>query len=772
LNDISSFYLYLEPLSSFTLTCPKASLGFSCYGYDIQVVATHTFVGWEGCIDAPSSALYSSLQFSAASASSYSALSSTSYADDYCSWEGVTCDSATSELTGLDLSTWGFKGSIPSAITLLTELQSLNLAYNKLSGTFPRLKDMTRLVKIRFQGNSLSGTVPNTLSNIGLLTNSDPSVQKEFDISFNRLEGTLNDFYCEYIQPNTYIGLTSSGLDCYHQCWDNLTSIGVDFSENSISACAPSYSPTSVPSPHPTFKPKKASKNHNLLSFVEILVISLVIPTLCCLAAYGTYRLFSSSANRARTLARLPIHKALIEQLPTEEVLSNVKENLDTALIRDYDGFRAIDYAIQYEVDDDIIYELVVPFLPFYPNGSPVEPDYHNFVWVEINHYDSCANVVERILNDFPAIALNLIYAEDEHDRKVINMATKECKQKMLDFLYLFKRYEITTANRPHHQSDTSLLHFAIERETKNRVALKFLNQKEHFLREVENRKSVHLSPEFVIDVIETYDIDSDENIKREIKRKGFSAFPYVTVMPAADRNLQSIIANEAIAGQDWDRIRFIAIDILNAMDHFHKQGIVHCDIKPLNIMRIDNKIKLIDLDASAKIDEAFIGFKYSSAYIPPEMIFFDGKHYKVKAYDVDSAGHPIVHGLPYQLVKAHPSQDVWEFGIVLYELCTGVKVFIANNQDNIIDDNTMGQLYDFNDSFKNDYLLARLDENLMAKNLLSQILTKDPRKRPPISQILAHPFLSGKAVTRCCNNNINSCHCRINIIIRKMCNG
>ena len=38
---------------------------------------------------------------------------------------------------------------------------------------------------------------------------------------------------------------------------------------------------------------------------------------------------------------------------------------------------------------------------------------------------------------------------------------------------------------------------------------------------------------------------------------------------------------------------------------------------------------------------------------------------------------------------------------------------------------------------------------NLEARNLVAQMLTKDPMKRPRMSQVLAHPFLTGRKAPR-----------------------
>ncbi|TXG67671.1 hypothetical protein EZV62_008946 [Acer yangbiense] len=51
---------------------------------------------------------------------------------DCCSWDGVTCDTVTGHVIGLDLSCSQLHGSIPtnSSLFLLSHLQNLNLAFN------------------------------------------------------------------------------------------------------------------------------------------------------------------------------------------------------------------------------------------------------------------------------------------------------------------------------------------------------------------------------------------------------------------------------------------------------------------------------------------------------------------------------------------------------------------------------------------------------------------------------------------------------------------
>ena len=114
----------------------------------------------------------------------------------------------------------------------------------------------------------------------------------------------------------------------------------------------------------------------------------------------------------------------------------------------------------------------------------------------------------------------------------------------------------------------------------------------------------------------------------------------------------------------------------------------MHGDIKMVNIVRfrINNKLRLIDMDASAKIvplggeEDSFAGAKFSSAILPPEMIerlkpgdveafkkYWEAKnedlvtkvspkpykkhgveiHYFVKSFRTEE-GKPVEEGLPF----------------------------------------------------------------------------------------------------------------------------
>ena len=114
----------------------------------------------------------------------------------------------------------------------------------------------------------------------------------------------------------------------------------------------------------------------------------------------------------------------------------------------------------------------------------------------------------------------------------------------------------------------------------------------------------------------------------------------------------------EQCEGINWNEALFFAIQILRAVQHAHDKGIVHRDIKPQNIMLLDNGlIKVTDFGIARfsrgetrTLTEKAIG---SVHYISPE---------QAKGQLTDE--------------KA----DIYSIGVVLYEMLTGKLPFDAEN--------------------------------------------------------------------------------------------
>ena len=91
---------------------------------------------------------------------------------------------------------------------------------------------------------------------------------------------------------------------------------------------------------------------------------------------------------------------------------------------------------------------------------------------------------------------------------------------------------------------------------------------------------------------------------------------------------------------------------IATALDYAHKQGVIHRDVKPANVMlAADGRIVLTDFGLALDVEQGTMGEVFgSSHYIAPEQA--------------------------RRSASAVPQSDLYALGIVLYEILTGVLPF------------------------------------------------------------------------------------------------
>ncbi|XP_058781421.1 probable LRR receptor-like serine/threonine-protein kinase At3g47570 [Vicia villosa] len=103
---------------------------------------------------------------------------------NHCTWYGVNCSKAGERVQSLTLSGLGLSGKLPSNLSNLTSLLSLNLSNNTFHGQIPfQFSHLTLLTVIQLARNNLSGTLPPQLGQLHNL--------QSLDFSVNNLTGEI-----------------------------------------------------------------------------------------------------------------------------------------------------------------------------------------------------------------------------------------------------------------------------------------------------------------------------------------------------------------------------------------------------------------------------------------------------------------------------------------------------------------------------------------------------------------------------------------------------
>ena len=164
--------------------------------------------------------------------------------------------------------------------------------------------------------------------------------------------------------------------------------------------------------------------------------------------------------------------------------------------------------------------------------------------------------------------------------------------------------------------------------------------------------------------------------------------------------------------------VQYFILQIIHAIKYMHKKYIVHRDLKPGNIFLNQNlEVKIGDFGLAKKF--AYIGEKIKDhcgtlQYMAPEVV--DKK--SESSYEV----------------------DIWAIGVILYYLIIGKLPFKSSNQEE-----TEEKIKKVDYTYPKDAIISDA-----AKDLISQILVKDPIKRPSLRQILMHDFFKlGRAIPK-----------------------
>jgi len=205
------------------------------------------------------------------------------------------------------------------------------------------------------------------------------------------------------------------------------------------------------------------------------------------------------------------------------------------------------------------------------------------------------------------------------------------------------------------------------------------------------------------------------------------TAIPSGTVSDAdsdAGSSPTTFLAMELVEGEDLsERIKRgpipieeaipIALQIAEALEAAHEQGIVHRDLKPANIkLRPDGTVKVLDFGL-AKAWDAETGD--SSLSMSPTMT----AHATAAGLILGTAAYMS----PEQAagVSADCRADIWAFGVVLWEMLTGHKLFEGETVSHVLAS-----------VLKDEVVLDELPPNISPRlrELISRCLRKKPKQR------------------------------------------
>jgi hypothetical protein len=154
-----------------------------------------------------------------------------------------------------------------------------------------------------------------------------------------------------------------------------------------------------------------------------------------------------------------------------------------------------------------------------------------------------------------------------------------------------------------------------------------------------------------------------------------------------------------------------IARQIAEALEAAHEQGIVHRDVKPANVkVRVDGTVKVLDFGLARAFDP--VDDDIASSPTTSMRGTMPGTILGTAAYmsPEQARGEP-----------ATRQADIWSFGVVLYELLTGVSPFARPT----IPDTLAGVV-----GREPDYSVLPAHTPAIARLLVRRCLEKDPKRR------------------------------------------
>lgn len=175
----------------------------------------------------------------------------------------------------------------------------------------------------------------------------------------------------------------------------------------------------------------------------------------------------------------------------------------------------------------------------------------------------------------------------------------------------------------------------------------------------IRNKKKFYQQACVEIKILEKLMRDDYDHRSNVVRVYGYFYFRnhFCITFEVLSMNLYELIKQSKFRGLQLTTIKKFATQILTCLQFLAKQNVIHCDIKPENILLKDRNrggLRMIDFGSSCYVKETCYAYIQSRFYRAPEVVL----------------------GMPYGLPI-----DMWSFGCVMFELYTGQPLFCGENE-------------------------------------------------------------------------------------------
>ncbi|XP_073986729.1 dual-specificity tyrosine phosphorylation-regulated kinase 2 isoform X3 [Rhodnius prolixus] len=189
----------------------------------------------------------------------------------------------------------------------------------------------------------------------------------------------------------------------------------------------------------------------------------------------------------------------------------------------------------------------------------------------------------------------------------------------------------------------------ALDHKTNQYIAIKIIRNKKRFHQQA-------LIEVRILDHLRKKDHDSTHNVVHMLDYFYFRNHLCIA-FELMNLNLYELIKKNNYQGFSLGLIRRFAQSLVQCLKLLYKENIIHCDLKPENVLlkqRGSSSIKVIDFGSSCYADQRVYTYIQSRFYRSPEVLL----------------------GLPYGTPI-----DMWSLGCILAELYTGYPLFPGENE-------------------------------------------------------------------------------------------